>query len=247
MKRLLLILCFSGLALFVHAQQANLVKSCEDALVQACLSGDGAAIQAAAVELAKTGFYGADKLEYASNLLSSVEINGVLFTGGKGDTYPVLILQYLKKMRTDVRVVHTDWLLNADYFQRLQATVVIEKNDASGILELSRKQPVYVSLAAKPDLISALESELYCTGLAFKCSAAPVSNVKVLYNNWWQQCGKTQMSSGYSLNANYLVPLAMLADYAKELGSSTEYTTIKQKYAEVAKSVGEKEKLPTMK
>jgi hypothetical protein len=176
-----------------------------------------------------------------------VEINGVLFTGGKGDTYPVLLLQYLKNMRTDVRVVRTDWLLNADYFQRLQATVAIEKNDASGILELSRKQPVYVSLAAKPDLISALESELYCTGLAFKCSAAPLSNVKVLYDNWWQQCGKTHMSSGYSLNANYLVPLAMLADYAKELGNTTEYNSIKKQYAEVAKSVGEKEKLPTMK
>jgi hypothetical protein len=247
MKRLLLILCFSGLALFVHAQQANGVKSCEDALVQACLSGDGTAIQAAAVELAKTGVYGADKLEYASNLLSSVEINGVLFTGGKGDTYAVLLLQYLKNMRTDVRVVHTDWMLNADYFQRLQAAVGIEKNDASGIRELSRKLPVYVSLAAKTDLISALESELYCTGLAFKCSAAPLSNVKLLYSNWWQQCGKTQMSSGYSLNANYLLPLAMLADYAQDLGNTTEYNSIKQQYAEVAKSVGEKEKLPAIK
>jgi hypothetical protein len=39
----------------------------------------------------------------------------------------------------------------------------------------------------------------------------------------------------------------MLADYAKELGNSTEYNSIKQQYAEVARSVGEKEKLPAMK
>ena len=55
------------------------------------------------------------------------------------------------------------------------------------------------------------------------------------------------MSSGYSLNANYLVPLAMLANYARETGNSGEYTTIKQKYSEIAKSVGEKEQLPTIK
>jgi hypothetical protein len=247
MKRLLLILFYSVLNLCVYAQQASTANDFEDAMVEACLSGDAAAIQSAAVELVKTAAYGTDKLEYASNLLSSVEVNGVLFTGSKGDTYPVLILQYLKNMRTDVRVIHTEWLADKSYVQRLQTAMPIERNDASGIRELARKLPVYVSLAAKPDLISALESELYCTGLAFKCSVAPLSNVKGLYNNWWQQCGKTHMSSGYSLNANYLVPLAMLADYAKELGSSTEYTTIKQKYAEVAKSVGEKEKLPTMK
>jgi hypothetical protein len=247
MKRLLLILCISLMKLCAHAQQTNTVKSCEDALVKACLSAETEAIQAATVELAKTAYYGADKLEYASNLLSSVEANAVLFTGSKGDTYPVLILQYLKNMRTDVRVIHTDWLADKSYMQRLQTEVPIERNDATGIRELARKLPVYVSLAAKPELISALESELYCTGLAFKCSAAPVSNLKVLYNDWWQQCGKTHLSSGYSLNANYLVPLSMLADYTKGAGYSNDYTLIKQKYAEVAKSVGEKEKLPSMK
>jgi hypothetical protein len=247
MKRLLLILCISVPNLFAHAQQANTLKNFEDALVKACLSGDAAAIQSAAVELAKTAAYGADKLEYASNLLSSVENNGVLFTGSKGDTFPVLILQYLKNMRTDVRVVHTDWLADKSYVESMRTAMPMEKNDASGIRELARKMPVYVSLAAKPDFISALESELYCTGLAFKCSAAPLSNLKVLYNDWWKQCGKTHFGSGYSLNANYLVPLAMLADYTKHAGNENEYTVIKQKYAEVAKSVGEKEKLPAMK
>ncbi len=229
------------------AQQSNAVEAGEKSLAQACLSGNAQAIQSAAMELAKVAAYGADKLEYASNLLSSVEVNGVLFTGGKGDTYPVLVLQFLKNMRTDVRVVHVDWMSDAAYFQQLQAAVGIEKSDAAGIRALSRKVPVYVSLAAKTDVISELESELYCTGLAFKCSAAPLSNVKVMYREWWQKCGKSSMSSGYSLNANYLVPLAMLADYAKEIGQSKEYAIIKQKYAEVAKSVGEKEQLPSIK
>jgi hypothetical protein len=247
MKKLYFIVGLFVLSCSAIAQQSNAVDAGEKSLTQACLSGNAQAIQAATIELAKASAYGADKLEYASNLLSSVEVNGILFTGGKGDTYPVLVLQYLKNMRTDVRVVHVDWMDDAVYFQSLQAAVGIEKNNASGVRALSRKMPVYISLASKSELISELESELYCTGLAFKCSAAPLSNVKVMYREWWQKCGKSSMSSGYSLNANYLVPLAMLADYAREIGYSKEYTAIKQKYAEVAKSVGEKEQLPAIK
>lgn len=247
MKKLLFVIFLWSLKLSLEAQQSNVVEANENALMQACLSGNAQSIQAAAIELAKTSAYGADKLEYASNLLSSVEVNGVLFTGGKGDTYPVIVLQYLKNMRTDVRVVHTDWMLDAAYFQGLQAAVGIEKNNASGIRALSRKMPVYLSLASKADVIGELESDLYCTGLAFKCSAAPLANVKVMYTEWWQKCGKSYMSSGYGLNANYLVPLAMLADYAQETGHGKEYGILKQKYAEVAKSVGEKEQLPTIK
>lgn len=247
MKKLLVITSLFIWNFGAFGQQSNSADAGEKALAQACISGNAQAIQSAAMELAKTAAYGADRLEYASNLLSSVEVNGVLFTGGKGDTYPVLVLQYLKSMRTDVRVVHVDWMSDAAYFQSLQSAVGIEKNSASGIRALSRKTPVYISLAANADLISELESELYCTGLAFKCSAAPLSNVKVMYKEWWQKCGKSFMSSGYSLNANYLVSLAMLADYAREIGHSKEYAVIKQKYAEVAKSVGEKEQLPTIK
>jgi hypothetical protein len=247
MRKRIFLLYLVCLSLSARAQQSAGAEASERALAVACISGNAQAIQSAAMELAKTAAYGADKLEYASNLLSSVEVNGILFTGGKGDTYPVLILQYLKNMRTDVRVVHVDWMSDAAYFQALQAATGIEKSGASGVRALAGKVPVYISLASKKDLINELESDLYCTGLAFKCSEAPLANVKVMFREWWQRCGKSYMNSGYSLNANYLVPLAMLADYAKEVGNSTEYNSIKQKYAEIARSVGEKEQIPTIK
>jgi hypothetical protein len=247
MNKWIFVLCLAGMCLSGAAQQATSVEVIERKLAWACLSSNAQAIQDAAIELAKSSAYGADKLEYASNLLSSVEANGILFTGSKGDTYPVLILQYLKSMRTDVRIVHVDWMSDAAYFQSLQAAVGIENNEASGIRSLSRKIPVYVSLSANAEIIGELESELYCTGLAFKCSAAPLSNVKMMHNEWWPKCGKKFMNSGYTLNANYLVALAMLADYAKETGNSNEYSAIKQRYAEIAKSVGEEEQLPAIK
>jgi hypothetical protein len=39
----------------------------------------------------------------------------------------------------------------------------------------------------------------------------------------------------------------MLADYASQAGNNDELQQIRQKYAEVAKSVGEKEKIPSLK
>jgi hypothetical protein len=236
-----------AMCLFAVVMSAVAQDAAEKALTEACLAGNADAIQSSAMELLKTGAYGADKLEYASNVLSSVEVNGVLFTGSKGDTYPVIMLQYLKNMRTDVRVVHTDWMKDASYFQRLQSLIGIAGTEATHIQALSRNMPVYLSLAAGKELISSLESNLYCTGLAFKCSAAPLSNVKVMYNQWWKNCGKNYMSSGYSLNSNYLIPLAMLADYTKASGLTEANKIIRDTYAEVAKSVGEKERIPSMK
>jgi len=246
-KKYLVLLPLLALAFGSIAQQSSAAETAEKVLTQACIEGNAQAIQSAAMQLATAGTIGADKLEYASNLLSSVEVNGVLFTGSKSDTHPVIMLQFLKNMRTDVRVIEVDWLENASCFQRLQNEIGIEKAGTSGIRLLSRKMPVYVSLAVSTLIIDAWESDLYCTGLAFKCSAAPLANVRGMYNGWWKNCGKTYMASGYSLNANYLAPLAMLADYASQAGNNDEFQQNRQKYAEVAKSVGEKEKIPSLK
>jgi len=231
-------------SLVSFSQQSDSAGAAEEKVRKACIQGDANAIQSACMQLASTGAYGPDKLEYASNLLSSVEVNGILFTGSKGDTYSVIILQYLKGMRTDVRVIHTDWLKDDAFFQRMMSAIEIEKSGVKGIRLLARKHPVYVSLAAGSELISDLASDLYCTGLAFKYSSEPLSNVKAMYYGWWARCAKNYMTSGYSLNGNYLVPIAMLADYANRMEFTNDYVVLQQKYAEIAKSIGESETLP---
>ncbi|MFM9005321.1 MAG: hypothetical protein ACKOSR_07435 [Flavobacteriales bacterium] len=220
------------------------VQDAEELVWKACIRGDANAIQSACMQLASTGAYGPDKLEYASNLLSSVEVNAVLITGSKGDTYPVIILQYLKGMRTDVRVIHADWLKDDAFFDRMKSAIEMEKGGVKGIRLLADKHPVYVSLAADREMIADLASDLYCTGLAFKYSAEPLSNVKSMYTGWWTRCAKNYMASGYSLNANYLVPVAMLAGFARRMDYSDDYVALKKKYAEIAVSVGESDELP---
>ncbi|MEZ5031211.1 MAG: hypothetical protein R2787_07410 [Saprospiraceae bacterium] len=69
-------------------------------------------------------------LHLAYNMLQSVDQNGILFTHGDNDTYPLWVLQHARNIRPDVTVINLSLASKRDYFLQLMAHRQIRINQA---------------------------------------------------------------------------------------------------------------------
>ncbi len=174
---------------------------------------------------------------YNYNVLMSCTENSILFTNGDNDTYPCLILQHAKGIRTDVAVMNI-YLLSKDnyrdlYFKELgipvfkpSGTDLLLENLTAEIIEHLRKngkRTLHFANTVDPSFYKEVEKNLYSVGLTYQYSEESFDNIAVIRKNcenkflmdYIQSAWQNDISQAVvdHANSNYLIPFLLLYNH----------------------------------
>jgi hypothetical protein len=177
----------------------------------------------------------------ADDILCSVDKNGVLFTAGEMDAYPLWAKQAADGVRTDVLVVDDRLLADAAYRQRIWEKARAKgavPAQAAGFMEhlaLATGRPVYLSLALGPQRAGTMRDKLYVTGLAARYSLQPLDNIPALAKCWSAMAKATDAGP---LSRNYLLPGAVLLQHYRTVGDEKNAALLEHELRELAQRLG---------
>lgn len=215
----------------------------DDLLLMHYVNGDMFAVQRSAILTANTKYLSDSRLDYAFNVLSSVEQNGALLTQGCSDTYPLLMVQLLNGHRADILIIPLDYINNTDFASTIGKalnTTISETNPTSSLLR-NNARPTYVACTVQSEILKKRSSNLYCTGLAFKYSESPLLNMPTLLYAWRELFRTSNILSKEPQNRNYLPMLIQLANYYYDINQQEDAENIKRKALEIADLFGMKQ------
>jgi hypothetical protein len=195
-------------------------------------------------------------LDYNYNVLVSADVNGIIFTNGDNDTYPLWILQQVKGIREDVTVLNIH-LIKAypDYLKRKlkgKGITVDQKKipdsgsntylaDLCGLL--NKEQPeinLYCALTIHHAYIESMKDKLFLTGLVNQYDPEGIDNFALLKRNILMRYrldylefdwnNEQHISSGMMayLNANYVMPFIKLGKHLYLSGDSQTAVYLKE-------------------
>jgi hypothetical protein len=201
-------------------------------------------------------------LSYNYNVLSSLEKNAILFTNGDNDTYPVWMLQKVKKIRADVTVLNVSLItVGEEYLERK----LKEKNISISFDELPKYRtkefigalskyiaekypeiPVYFAVTVYQDYLTAIEENLYLVGLAYKYSQSRFDNIALIKKNLEKRFQLDYLTNDWysedylakpvvtKLNLNYIAPLLALAEHY----TASDAREMAKYWIEIARQIG---------
>ncbi len=204
---------------------------------------------------------------WAYNMLSELDENAILFTGGDLDTYPMWALQEAKNIRTDVQIINTSLILEDEYrikllkeiglpaFEKKHADCKSEEEQSTFLKELfehifknEQGIPVYVAGNIIFQFEEHFGENLYMTGLTYKYSAETIDNLSLLRRNYEKRYLLDYLTASFSfhpgdkmvtrVNATYLNPFIKLYLHYQD-GEETEKLIVLRSYIEsISKAAG---------
>lgn len=191
-------------------------------------------------------------LNYNYNVLMSVSKNGILFTHGDNDTFPLWMLQTVLGVRTDVQVINLPLFTLENYRNHLLKSLSIQPkqpyplNDKSRmgatssevgkwIVQNFKGKTWYMAETVSDEFYKTFEDSLFLEGLAFKYSEKKYDNVAVLKENMENRFLKDYLKIAFSHNAGQEVADCLDANYLPAMVMLYESMLAKKDVAGAAK------------
>lgn len=169
-------------------------------------------------------------LNYNYNVLMSVSKNGILFTHGDNDTFPLWMLQTVLGIRTDVIVINLPLFTLENYRNHLLKTLSINPKQPYPLNDKSRMGATssevgkwivanfkgknwYMAETVSDEFYKSFEDSLFLEGLAFKFSEKKYDNVSILKENLENRFLKDYLKVAFTHNAGQEVADCLDANY----------------------------------
>ncbi len=199
------------------------------------------------------------QVNFASDVLESVDQDGVLITHAFSDTYSVLYDQRVNMHRQDVKIVCLDFLINPEYSAKINssllkipmshfsdtalsnATFFNEKVDTfyfERLMELNKDKKLFIASTLPKEYILSSKQELLWSGLVMTNFASIYTEPLMLEYLWESKMNKrvlgTTNLSPYA--KNYLSTLIILETYYDEIKNDKKKKEVQLKIKQLKKT-----------
>lgn len=195
-------------------------------------------------------------MNYAMNMMNSVDENGVLIVHAIEDTYSAFYLQILKGIRRDVKILSLELLQSEAYRNKLSAQGwnmptdrIIGPDFLERFCDLNSNRNISLSLTIPREYFNELTPSLFLVGLTFVHSkASSFQNFyrnELIWNEKWDKDFLWQLINNTSVQreklANYLPVLLQLHSVYVQEGNVSEQIELDPWINRIAKSAGKSE------